>query len=226
MINLPVLPKNPKILIVKIGAVGDVVFMLPALAAIHEVLPGAEITWVVGGQAAPLLEGNPHLKRVVVVSEKNFYSQKKWPRLKELYYLNKTLTDTQTTHYDAVFIAHRSDLYSLAFRFLAKAPAVQLSRTTDMPLQLLLRRGVHIPPMSLHESYALKKLVEDGLRPFFEWQKPVLNWSWDFNYIESSKFELPPETIAVHLGGGSNIKTEFRLKKWPHSLSLVTLTSL
>jgi lipopolysaccharide heptosyltransferase I len=59
-----------RILIVKLGSIGDVVHTLPALAAIRKELPQAKISWVVEGGAAEILRDNPFLDRLIVVDTK------------------------------------------------------------------------------------------------------------------------------------------------------------
>lgn len=59
-----------RILIVKLGSIGDVVHTLPSLAAIREGLPDAEISWVVERRAAEILRDNPILDRLIVVDTK------------------------------------------------------------------------------------------------------------------------------------------------------------
>jgi heptosyltransferase I len=55
-----------RILLVKLGAIGDVVHTLPALAALRRTLPDAYIAWAVErGGAANLLAGNPYLDDVI-----------------------------------------------------------------------------------------------------------------------------------------------------------------
>jgi heptosyltransferase I len=55
-----------RILLVKLGAIGDVVHTLPALAALRRALPSAYIAWAVErGGAAKLLAGNPCLDDVI-----------------------------------------------------------------------------------------------------------------------------------------------------------------
>lgn len=55
-----------KLLIVKMSAVGDVVMTLPALAALKERYPEAEIDWLVEPAAAGLVEDLGSLNRVIV----------------------------------------------------------------------------------------------------------------------------------------------------------------
>jgi ADP-heptose:LPS heptosyltransferase len=53
-----------KILIIKPSSLGDVVHTLPAVAAIREAYPRAEITWVINPEWATLLRGNPDIDHV------------------------------------------------------------------------------------------------------------------------------------------------------------------
>ena len=60
-----------KILIVKLGSIGDIVHTLPALAAIHRGLPDAEISWVVEKRSAEILRGNPLITRLIEIDTKS-----------------------------------------------------------------------------------------------------------------------------------------------------------
>jgi heptosyltransferase I len=59
-----------RILIVKLGSIGDIVHTLPALAAIRKAMPHAEISWVVERRAAEILRDNPLLDRLIEVDTK------------------------------------------------------------------------------------------------------------------------------------------------------------
>src|SRR6266576_4550898 len=59
-----------RILIVKLGSVGDIVHTLPALAAVRKAIPNAEISWVVERRASEILRDNPFLDRLIVVDTK------------------------------------------------------------------------------------------------------------------------------------------------------------
>ena len=58
-------PHNGRILVVRLGAMGDIVHALPAAASLKHSFPGCRVTWVVEPRWAPLLEGNPFVDRVV-----------------------------------------------------------------------------------------------------------------------------------------------------------------
>jgi ADP-heptose:LPS heptosyltransferase len=58
--------RQPRILIVRLSAIGDTALTLPLLFALRQRLPGAHIGWAVGERAAPLLRGLPQLNRLHV----------------------------------------------------------------------------------------------------------------------------------------------------------------
>jgi len=60
------------ILIVKLSAIGDVIHTLPALNAVRNYYPNANITWLVEEDAAPLVQGHEALDRVIVSKRKRW----------------------------------------------------------------------------------------------------------------------------------------------------------
>ena len=58
-------PASSRILVVRLGAMGDIIHTLPAVAWLKLSHPGSHLTWLVEPQWAPLLEGNPYVDRVV-----------------------------------------------------------------------------------------------------------------------------------------------------------------
>lgn len=59
-----------RILIVKLGSIGDIVHTLPALAALRAAMPQAEISWVVERRSSEILKDNPLLDRLIEVDTK------------------------------------------------------------------------------------------------------------------------------------------------------------
>ena len=60
-----------KILIVKLGSIGDIIHTLPSLAAIRQNVPGAEISWVVESRSAEILRGNELIDRLIEVDTRS-----------------------------------------------------------------------------------------------------------------------------------------------------------
>src|SRR3954463_10308208 len=59
-----------RILIVKLGSIGDLVHTLPAVATIRRQFPDADISWVVEERSAEILRDNPILDRLIEVDTK------------------------------------------------------------------------------------------------------------------------------------------------------------
>src|ERR1039457_7273219 len=57
------------ILVVRLGAMGDIIHTLPAVAWLEQSHPNSLLTWLVEPRWAPLLEENPYVDRVVLRSE-------------------------------------------------------------------------------------------------------------------------------------------------------------
>jgi heptosyltransferase-1 len=67
VINWPLPDKVPEsVLIVRLGAMGDIVHSLPGAASLKHSFPGARISWVVEPKWVPLLEGNGFVDRIIV----------------------------------------------------------------------------------------------------------------------------------------------------------------
>src|SRR5512147_2742797 len=58
-------PMGKRILIVKLGAIGDVLRTTPLLTGLKRAYPQSHITWVVDKEALPLLKSNPSIDRLL-----------------------------------------------------------------------------------------------------------------------------------------------------------------
>jgi lipopolysaccharide heptosyltransferase I len=54
-----------RFLVIRLSSIGDIVHALPAVAALGDAFPEAEIDWVVEKRHAALLNGNPYIHRVI-----------------------------------------------------------------------------------------------------------------------------------------------------------------
>jgi ADP-heptose:LPS heptosyltransferase len=64
------LPETPKVLVMATGPVGDLLAATPALRAVKAARPAADVTVMVSPPAARALVGNPHVDRLLVLSER------------------------------------------------------------------------------------------------------------------------------------------------------------
>jgi|SRR5579875_777249 len=59
---------EPRFLILRMGALGDIVHTLPAVHALRESFPGGQIDWLLDEKWTPIVEGNPDVNRIVAVN--------------------------------------------------------------------------------------------------------------------------------------------------------------
>lgn len=64
---------NPaRILVVRLGSMGDVIAALPAVASLKHSIPHSKITWVIDPKWSLLLDGNPYVDSVVHLDRRTF----------------------------------------------------------------------------------------------------------------------------------------------------------
>ena len=63
---------GPRILVVRLGSMGDVIAALPAVASLKHSIPHSKITWVIDPKWGLLLEGNPYVDSVVHLDRRTF----------------------------------------------------------------------------------------------------------------------------------------------------------
>ena len=54
-----------RILVVRLGSMGDVIHALPAVASLKHSFPHSRLSWVIKPRWAPLLEGNPFVDEII-----------------------------------------------------------------------------------------------------------------------------------------------------------------
>lgn len=54
-----------RILVIRLGSLGDVVHALPAVASLKHSFPRSHLSWIIKPQWAPLLEGNPYVDEII-----------------------------------------------------------------------------------------------------------------------------------------------------------------
>src|SRR3954447_24995908 len=75
--------KRPRILIVRLSAIGDVIHGIPVLCALREALPTAFLAWVVEGTMGDVLEAHPALDELVRVPRRWWKSPREVWRMRQ-----------------------------------------------------------------------------------------------------------------------------------------------
>ncbi|HLJ49400.1 MAG TPA: glycosyltransferase family 9 protein [Bryobacteraceae bacterium] len=66
--------QGPRVLVVRLGSMGDIIHALPAVASLKHSIPRSEITWVVAPKWTALLEGNPYIDRILTLDRRSLRS--------------------------------------------------------------------------------------------------------------------------------------------------------
>jgi ADP-heptose:LPS heptosyltransferase len=112
MDTLPViLPENARILVIKMAGIGDLLLATPALRALRETYPQAQIDLLVTPDSAGLLNGWEAINRVIVLNKYLFdYPQQMLKHPHNLLQLRSLWQELHGTHYDAVLLLHHLTL--------------------------------------------------------------------------------------------------------------------
>jgi heptosyltransferase-1 len=78
---------GPRILVVRLSSMGDVIHALPAVATLKHSFPGSVLTWVINPRWAPLVEGNPYVDRLMPFDRRSLHAVgEAWRGLREVRY--------------------------------------------------------------------------------------------------------------------------------------------
>jgi heptosyltransferase I len=72
-----------RILVVRLGAMGDVIHALPGVASLKHGFPRSQITWVIRPRWMPLIEGNPFVDEIVPLERNARGIRVAWRKLRE-----------------------------------------------------------------------------------------------------------------------------------------------
>lgn len=193
----------PKVLIWKIGALGDVVLATASLRAVRKFLPQSEITLVVGRAAYPAVARCPYVDNMVVVDFKGkdrsrAQRRKLAQRLRaECYDISIDLQNSRRTHW------------------LAWAARIRSRYGYDRKWGFLLNNRIPLPSKDLspvaHQAYLLKAAgIPMKSRRLELWPSDIERSRAD-KLMARLGIKDPQHLIGFHPGGSVRWKT----KRWP-----------
>lgn len=185
-------------LVIKPGAIGDVLHMTPVVKAIKRRLPEARIIFLVGGRPArDLLAHNPHLYSVVVFQKGRGFS--------EVGRIIRFAGSLKGEHIDWVLNYQPSNWRWRLLTLLVKPKGTSLYKK---------QRRVSGGTRVLHA-------VEDHLAPLRELGMEAKDLALDF-FVTGDEQAAAEEIIAAHTGGDSvggivclNIGASHPVNRWP-----------
>ena len=191
-----------RFLLVRLSSIGDIVHALPAAAALAQTFPQAQIDWVVEKRHALLLDGNPHLYRILVLDtlewRKHLTSSATWHEMRI------GVRSLRQTQYDA----------AIDFQGLWKSAVVAwISRARERigyaapwlrePSAGMLYTQRVSPPGRVHVVKENLALVESLGARATRWQFPLPRNDEDDAYIDRQLAARDSKNfIIVNPGGG------------------------
>jgi len=207
----------PKILILRLSAVGDVIRTLPAVMALREYFPSAHIAWVVEEPSKTLLESQPEIDQVILLPRKRWTEGMKsigkiWKTFKEM---GQFIVDLRRQKFDLVLDFH-GIIKSGVISFLSGSPKrIGYDRKSSREGNFLFSNiKVKLPREKIsryQRNFALLKGVGLEVKDF---HARLCIPQRDKEYVESFFIGLNPPlrrpSIAIH--AGTNPKALF--KRW------------
>ena len=202
----------PKILLIKLGAIGDLVLASSFFDQLRSNFPHSEIVLVLGRSSYTAVENNPNINRLILADDYVLYHGGLWLRslecLRLIYKLRKE-------SFDMAFVLHRAWPFNL-LAYLVNIPmrvgfgrgheGMFLTHPTEVhPVQneresyLDLLRNVNLPAVYERTYYYLSGEEKRFLPLFLE------------------RYDIAPEEEVIILapGGGDNAKSTMITKRWP-----------
>ncbi|MFO7973250.1 MAG: glycosyltransferase family 9 protein [Candidatus Hydrogenedentota bacterium] len=198
---------SPRILIVRLSAIGDVVRVLPALQILRDALPEAHIDWVVEKKAADICRDHPALDGLLVFER----PEGKWKVVKSFLGL---CNDIRNRRYDIVLDFH-GILKSGLLTWASRAPKrYGFARPRSRELSYLFtNRRVRLPSRTLNRIEENVILCEAVVPSRAGWPSVTIEVPPEVQdtvdeFVDST-FEAGKRLVAVHA------PVERRAKRWP-----------
>lgn len=195
-----------RFLVIRLSSIGDIVHALPAVAALGETFPGAEIHWAVETRYAVLLEGNPYVSRVVKLDTRGRRRKLTAPRTVEE--LVRSLMALGEFAYDAA-VDFQGLLKSALIARLSRSPLRLGFRDhwlRELPAGVFYTERV-APRERAHVIEMNLALVERLGARASRWGFPLPRSSADDGYVERQLSSLGAQDfIVVSPGGGWKAK--------------------
>ncbi len=128
------------IAIVKLSAIGDIVHAMAVLQFIKRALPESQIDWIVEERFASILEGNPHIGRILPLNLKAIKSH-----TAEIFSQARLISEYAKNSYDIVIDLQGLIKSSLVARMLGPSVGFDKDSIREKPASLLYGTTFHLP---------------------------------------------------------------------------------
>jgi heptosyltransferase I len=202
----------PRILVIRLSSIGDIVHALPAVAALAESLPNSEIAWAVEERFAELIANNPFVQRVLPIDTVGWRAR--WQAAQSPEELVRGLKALRRFRPDAT-IDFQGLVKSAALAWLSRAPrrlgfAGPWRREALAGLLYTEQVGAEGREHVVEENLALAERLGAHSVPRERWQFPLPHDYQAEHDVARRLSELGVEKfIVINPGGG------WTSKRWP-----------
>ena len=228
---------TPRILLVRPDHLGDLILTTPVLQALHEQVPGAEITLLVGPWSREIVARHPALKHVLTCPFPGFQRAPQ-SALAPYLLLFKLAREIRAGHYDLAINLRPDFWWGAALLYLAGIP--RRAGYALAPGQGFLSRALPFPAGE-HATVSNLRLVSAGLQelgyaaleePFTPERYPTCfvptaeERAWDTARLENEGIAADAPLIIIPPGSGGAVKL-WRSEAWAYCANVLraTLTS-
>ncbi|MCH7650623.1 MAG: glycosyltransferase family 9 protein [Nitrospinae bacterium] len=213
--NQPIPPAggpDPKILMIKLGAVGDLVMASAFFEGVRQNFPRSRVALLVSNRILHTVKENPHIDQFILADTDAIYKSGWLSRLREVFRL---ITLLRKQKFDQVFVLHWAWPFNL-MAFLCRIPVrVGFGRNRE---GLLLTHRVRTPKERNNREAYLDLLRAVG-KPV-RYRKSHYYLSARENrfldtFVEEHRIGAEEVVIALAPGGGRNIKQTMLTRLWP-----------
>ncbi len=185
-----------KILLVKLGSLGDVLMTTPAISVLKKNFPAAALYFLTSHTCKKLLTNNPKLAGVLAVDELGA-SRNPFIEMIRVLWLGYVLL--RNRKFDRVFVFHRSLVLDLILRVVVRGPLYSFKTGAEFDL-------------SRHRIMRNLDLLKKAY-PELQYEMEDLQLEFFREKFEPIRIERPYIVIAP--GGGKNVWSEMKNRRWP-----------
>lgn len=196
-----------KFLIIRIGAIGDVIMTTPIVKAIKEKHPKAEITYLVGKWSMEVLENNPYIDWRITVNEKWFFG-------KQFNHLKFLIQDLRKRHFDYGISLDKSWLFNLFLLLCGIKHRYGFSREHYLINKIILTKQVKFSGEKKEYEY-YSDILHTSLGLKYKYSDMALYPTKKEKFAVDKYMELcKPKFIGIAPGGAINPGQKALQKRW------------
>jgi lipopolysaccharide heptosyltransferase II len=208
----PSVPSAKKILLIKMGAVGDLIMASSFFEAVRQTFPQAQISHLISDHLLPTVKENPHIDRFIPADSDALYKGGWFSRLREVFRL---ITLLRKERFDTVFVLHWAWQFNL-LTFLCGIPVrVGFKRNWG---RLFLTHRVRPDENQNNRQAYLNLLRVFGVSADYQKSHYYLSEREDHfleTFVGEHRIGAEEQLIALSPGGGRNIKQTMLTRLWP-----------